>query len=104
MISSREAVQVKVVLSQPLGRSERSASALAMLFSESAKILRLVIADSTHFCFVGLPLASGLRVVQSGGGKEMRQNRGQGFMKSTPTCLFSSSRIAKSEQLSDRDL
>src|SRR5213080_2014470 len=42
-----------------------------------------------HFCFVGLPLASGLRVDQSDGGKEMRQNRGQGLVKSTPTCLFS---------------
>src|SRR6266481_4737501 len=94
MISLCEAVQVKVVLSKPLARSERSASTLAALFSESAKIPHLVIADSTHFCFVGSPLASGLRVVQSGGGKEMRQNcqnRGQGFIKSTPTFLFSDS-------------
>jgi len=34
----------------------------------------------------GLLFASGLRIVQSGGGNEMRQNPGQGFIKSTPDC------------------
>jgi hypothetical protein len=37
----------------------------------------------------GLLFASGLRIVQSGGGKEMRQNPGQGFIKSSPTSRFS---------------
>ena len=37
----------------------------------------------------GLLFDSGLRVVQSGGGKEIRQNPGEGFAKSIPTSLFS---------------
>jgi hypothetical protein len=37
----------------------------------------------------GLLFASGLRIVQSDGGKEMRQNPRQGFIKSTPTSRFS---------------
>jgi len=37
----------------------------------------------------GLLFASGLRIDQSGGGKEIRQNPGQGFIKSIPTSRFS---------------
>ncbi len=57
------------------------------------------IGNESHSCFFEstrgqmsrsqLPFASGLRVVQLDGGKEILQNRGRGFKNSTPTSLFS---------------